>query len=78
MKTISEDIFLGSLRKLRERLGLTQSEFWGRIGVFQAVGSRYEAGDKMPMQVAILLELAYGSEEQAGWRYRKLRHRSSA
>ena len=31
-------------REIRHRLGLNQQEFWGRIGVTQSGGSRYESG----------------------------------
>ncbi len=29
---------------LREKTGLTQTQFWGMIGVTQSAGSRYESG----------------------------------
>jgi hypothetical protein len=43
----------------RNRRNLTQTEFWGRLGVSQACGSRYESGRDMPEPVEILLELVY-------------------
>ena len=52
-------------RNLRLRLRLNQSHFWGRIGVTQSGGSRYESGRAMPDQVAMLLHIAYGTEKQA-------------
>ena len=44
-------------RKLREGLGLNQSEFWERIEVTQSAGSRYENGHPMPRPVRRLLGL---------------------
>ena len=49
-------------RKLRVRLGLNQSEFWGRIEVTQSGGSRYENGRPMPRPVRKLLGIIYLSE----------------
>lgn len=34
-------------RALRQKLGLNQAEFWGRISVTQSGGSRYESGRDM-------------------------------
>ena len=42
-----------------------QTTFWGRIGVTQSRGSRYENGDKLPEPVQLLLELTYGSDAKA-------------
>ena len=50
-------------RKLRVRLGLNQSEFWGRIEVTQSGGSRYENGRPMPRPVRKLLGIIYLSEK---------------
>jgi transcriptional regulator with XRE-family HTH domain len=50
-------------RKLRESLGLTQAEFWGRIEVTQSGGSRYENGHAMPRPVRKLLGIVYLSEK---------------
>jgi DNA-binding transcriptional regulator YiaG len=50
-------------RKLREKLGLTQSEFWSRIDVTQSGGSRYERGRPMPRPVRRLLGLIYLKEK---------------
>jgi hypothetical protein len=44
---------------------MNQAEFWGRIGVTQSGGSRYESGRDMPQQVTLLLHLSYGTEQQA-------------
>ena len=46
----------------RIHLGLSQTEFWGRVGVLQSAGSRYESGDSIPHPVQILLRLAYVPE----------------
>ncbi len=47
---------------LRIHLGLSQTEFWGRVGVLQSAGSRYESGHSIPNPVQILLRLAYVPE----------------
>lgn len=52
-------------RDLRRLLSLNQSDFWGRLGVTQSGGSRYESGRDMPKPVALLLHLTYGTEVQA-------------
>jgi len=36
---------------IRRKLSLNQSEFWGKIGVTQSGGSRYESGRNMPRPV---------------------------
>jgi transcriptional regulator with XRE-family HTH domain len=46
-------------REIRHRLGLNQQEFWGRIGVTQSGGSRYESGRAMPKPVQELLRLVH-------------------
>lgn len=46
-------------RSLRRRMDLNQSEFWGRLGVTQSGGSRYEDGRKVPRAVAVLARLIY-------------------
>ncbi len=46
-------------RDIRLRLGLNQQEFWGRIGVTQSGGSRYESGRRMPKPVRALLRLVH-------------------
>jgi len=50
------------VRKLRQRLGLTQLEFWTPLGVTQSGGSRYETDRRITRPVVILLELAYGTK----------------
>ena len=46
-------------RAIRLRLGLNQHDFWGRIGVTQSGGSRYEGGRSMPKPVRELLRLVH-------------------
>ncbi len=46
-------------RDIRHKLGLNQQEFWGRIGVTQSGGSRYESGRAMPKPVQELLRLVH-------------------
>jgi transcriptional regulator with XRE-family HTH domain len=50
-------------RKLRRSLGLNQSEFWGRVGVTQSGGSRYENGRRIPAPVRKLLGIVYLREK---------------
>lgn len=53
-------------RALRNRLGINQADFWGRIVVKQSAGSRYELEDNpFPLHVACLLHIAYGTPAQA-------------
>lgn len=52
-------------KALRLKLGLTQVEFWGRVRVTQSGGCRYESGRDIPKPVLMLLQLAYGTEEDA-------------
>ena len=40
-------------------VALNQKEFWGRVGVTQSGGSRYESGREMPEAVQALLALVY-------------------
>ena len=50
------------LIQLRQKWGLRQAEFWGRIGVTQSAGSRYEKGPRVPPKpVAMLVAITYGS-----------------
>lgn len=52
-------------RILRKKLGLTQGEFWGRIGTTQSGGSRYESGRDVPEAVLMLLHITYGTTKHA-------------
>jgi transcriptional regulator with XRE-family HTH domain len=56
MKTTSRTVNPADVRR---KLGLNQSEFWGKIGVTQSGGSRYESGRSMPRPVRELLRLVH-------------------
>jgi DNA-binding transcriptional regulator YiaG len=45
---------------LRKKLALNQRDFWKRVGVTQWGGRRYETDRRIPMYLALLLQLAYG------------------
>lgn len=53
------------VRKLRERLGMNQTDFWSRVSVQQSAASRYETGRSIPEPVQVLLIIAYGTDKQA-------------
>ena len=66
MKTLSVAIKSpADIKVLRKTLKLQQTAFWGRIGVTQSGGSRYEAGRDIPEPTLILLNIVYGSKEQS-------------
>ena len=44
---------------IRHKLGMNQQEFWGRLGVTQSGGSRYESGRNMPRPVRELLRIVH-------------------
>ncbi|KAF0814121.1 hypothetical protein IGB42_01018 [Andreprevotia sp. IGB-42] len=46
-------------REIRHELGMNQQEFWGKIGVTQSGGSRYESGRAMPKPVKELLRVVH-------------------
>jgi mannose-6-phosphate isomerase-like protein (cupin superfamily)/transcriptional regulator with XRE-family HTH domain len=50
---------------LRAALGLSQAAFWDLLGITQSSGSRYEAGEEMPVGTATLLRLLFLSEDAA-------------
>jgi transcriptional regulator with XRE-family HTH domain len=50
---------LANPRQVRHQLGMNQQEFWGRIGVTQSGGSRYESGRSMPKPVRELLRIMH-------------------
>ena len=60
---------------LRKKLGLNQTEFWGRLGITQSGASRYESGRSIPRSVQVLYVIAYGTEKQAEAAIEKLRGR---
>jgi hypothetical protein len=45
------------LRELRASRRESQTKFWGRFGVTQSRGSRFELGLEMPRPITILLKL---------------------
>ena len=48
-------------KKLRQKRGMNQSEFWNRVGVTQSARSRLESGQRrVSKPVHMLLVLAYG------------------
>ena len=54
------DVQIGNtIRERREKLGLTQEQFWSEVGVTQSAGCRYELGQPIPKPTAIALELRY-------------------
>lgn len=48
-----------NIRDVRKKLGMNQQEFWGKIGVTQSGGSRYESGRNIPKPVQELLRLVH-------------------
>jgi DNA-binding transcriptional regulator YiaG len=52
--------------KLRQRLKLSQDEFWSRIFITQSGGSRYESGRAIPKPVQALIALCYGTSKERG------------
>jgi transcriptional regulator with XRE-family HTH domain len=46
-------------RELRKRLGLTQPQFWGAVGLTQSGGCRYEKGGSIPRPYRILIFLIH-------------------
>lgn len=55
-KQITERM-LNDLRAYREEQDESQTEFWGRFGLTQSAGSRYEHGQRIPAPTAMLLAL---------------------
>lgn len=55
----SDKKFVFDPKQIRKRLGMNQQEFWGRIGVAQSCGSRYESGRPMPKPVQELLRVVH-------------------
>lgn len=46
---------LADLRAYRVSRNENQTEFWGRFGVTQSAGSRYESGREVPAPLAMLV-----------------------
>ncbi|GAB4059271.1 helix-turn-helix domain-containing protein [Uliginosibacterium sediminicola] len=53
-----------TMLRLREKLKLNQSDFWGPVGVTQSAGSRYESGRNIPDPVRIAIAHYYSPEIQ--------------
>ena len=60
-------------KALRLKLGMNQTEFYGRAGIEQSTASRYEKGRRIPAPVAMLLKLAYAPKPVADAVYKGLR-----
>lgn len=54
-----KDIIGESVRMMRSQLGLSQRAFWGGIGVKQPIGSKYEAGLRIPDPIKSLIFIRY-------------------
>ena len=48
-------------KQQRLKLGMNQTDYWGRVISKQSAGSRYESGREIPRPVQVLLHIAYGS-----------------
>lgn len=48
-----------TVKALRKQMNLSQTAFWGPVGVLQSVGCRYELDVKIPKSVRILLVARY-------------------
>lgn len=49
----------------RRTHGVNQTAFWGKVGVTQSGGSRYESGREIPVPIQVMLQLAYGTPTEA-------------
>lgn len=61
------------VRALRQKLGLSQSEFWAPFQTTQSGGSRYESGREIPDPVQVLLNIAFGADAKAAAIFDELR-----
>jgi len=61
------------LKAMRLERNETQSRFWGRFGVTQTRGSRFELGQEIPLPVGILIRLYLDGVISEGdlWRARR-------
>ena len=76
--SIGKSISLGKvssdvLKAMRLARNETQSRFWGRFGVTQTRGSRFELGQEIPQPVGILIRLYLDGIVSDGdlWRARR-------
>ena len=53
------------IKAFRQKHAMNQSQFWGRIGVTQSGGSRYESERNIPQPVRLLLHIAYAPADRA-------------
>jgi hypothetical protein len=62
------------IRLVRRQLNMNQREFWERLHINQAAGSRYEQEERpLPVWLHQLLTVAYGSSTASGAEIRRLR-----
>lgn len=47
------------VRRFRKGLGLSQTKFWGQVGVSRSLGSRYETLGSIPDTVTEMLRLVF-------------------
>lgn len=65
-----------TLRQSRIARNESQSRFWGRFGITQSRGSRFELGARIPSPVAILLKLYMDGSLSDGDLYRARRRKT--
>lgn len=53
------------IKAFRQKHGMNQSQFWGRVGVTQSGGSRYESERNIPRPVQLLLHIAYAPDARS-------------
>ena len=53
------------IKAFRHKHGMNQSQFWGRVGVTQSGGSRYESERNIPVPVQLLLHIAYATDDRS-------------
>ena len=53
------------IKAFRQKHGMNQSQFWGRVGVTQSGGSRYESARNIPQPVRLLLHIAYAPADRS-------------
>lgn len=61
-KKFKPPVYTGpTVKALRKKLGLNQSQFWGPLGVTQSCASRYKSGRNIPRPVRKLIWVMYES-----------------
>ncbi len=76
-KTLKAAVNGETARALRKHIGMTQSAFWMCAMVTQSAGHQYEAGRDVPLHVQSLLQLVFGTNEQAKALLAELRQRAA-